>query len=79
MAVSVYSTPTCVYCAKVKDYLRQRQVKFVEYDVSRDQRKGEEMIHKSRQAGVPVIDFHGTIIVGFDKDRIDRLIVRTRS
>jgi len=74
MAVSVYSTPSCVYCRKVKEYLRERQVKFRDYDVSRDERKAEEMMHKSRQAGVPVIDFNGTILVGFDKGRLDRLI-----
>jgi glutaredoxin-like YruB-family protein len=78
MAVSVYSTPTCTFCTKVKEYLRERQVRFSEIDVSRDQRKAEEMIHKSRQAGVPVIDFHGSIIVGFDKNRLDQLIARTR-
>ena len=49
MAVSVYSTPTCVYCSKVKDYLREHQVGFVDYDISRDERKADEMIHKSRQ------------------------------
>jgi len=74
MAVSVYTTPTCSYCRMVKDYFRQRGVKFREYDVSRDQRKAEEMLHKSRQAGVPVIDFNGKIIVGFDRTQIDRLI-----
>lgn len=79
MAVSVYSTPTCVYCSKVKDYLRGRQVRFVEYDVSRDERKAEEMIKKSRQMGVPVIDFNGTVIVGFDKNRLDQLIARSKS
>jgi glutaredoxin 3 len=79
MAVSVYSTPACAYCKKVKEYLRERQVKFIDYDVSRDERKAEEMIHKSRQMGVPVIDFNGTVIVGFDKNRLDRLIARMRS
>jgi len=79
MAVSVYSTPACAYCSKVKDYFRERKVRFVDYDVSRDERKAEEMIHKSRQMGVPVIDFNGTIVVGFDKNRLDQLIARSRS
>jgi len=78
MAVSVYSTPSCVYCRKVKEYLRERHVKFREYDVSRDERKADEMMHKSRQAGVPVIDFNGTVLVGFDKGRLDRLIERSK-
>jgi glutaredoxin-like YruB-family protein len=78
MAVSIYSTPSCTFCTKVKKYLRERQVKFRDYDVSKDVRKAEEMLHKSRQTGVPVIDFNGTIIVGFDKNTLDRLIARTR-
>ena len=78
MAVSVYSTPTCTYCTQIKQYFRDRQVKFVDYDVSRDQRKGEEMVHKSNQTGVPVVDFNGTIIVGFDRSRLDRLITEMK-
>lgn len=78
MAVSIYSTPTCTYCRQLKDYLRERGVKFVDYDVSRDDRKAGEMLHKSRQTGVPVLDFNGTVIVGFDKQRIDRLIAQSR-
>jgi glutaredoxin len=60
----------------LKDYLRERQVKFVDYDVSRDDRKAGEMLQKSRQTGVPVLDFNGTIIVGFDKPKVDRLIAK---
>lgn len=78
MAVSVYSTPTCVHCSRLKDYLKERHVKFQDIDVSRDERKAAEMLHKSRQQGVPVTDFNGTIIVGFDRERIDRLIARNR-
>jgi glutaredoxin-like YruB-family protein len=79
VAVSVYTTPTCTFCTQVKGYLRDRNVRFTEYDIARDQRKAEEMIHKSRQAGVPVIDFNGSIIVGFDRDRLDKLIHKSRS
>lgn len=74
MAVSVYSTPACVHCSRLKDYLRERRVKYQEIDVSRDERKAAEMVHKSQQQGVPVTDFNGTIVVGFDRERIDRLI-----
>ena len=79
MAVSVYSTPNCSYCAQVKNYFRERHVKFTDYDVARDERKAGEMVHKSRQMGVPVIDFNGTIIVGFDRNKLDRLIARSKS
>ena len=78
MAVRIYSTPTCTFCHQLKDYLCDRHVKFVDYDVSRDQRKAGEMLHKSRQTGVPVLDFHGTIVVGFDKPKVDRLIAKHR-
>jgi glutaredoxin len=54
-----------------KNYLNSRGVKFTDYDVSIDQRRGEEMVKKSGQMGVPVIDINGTIIVGFDKNKID--------
>ena len=79
MAVSVYTTPTCTYCTLVKNYFRERNVRFTEYDIARDQRKAEEMMHKCRQAGAPVIDFNGSIVVGFDRDRLERLIRKTRS
>ena len=79
MAVSVYSTPTCSYCTQVKNYFRERGVKFTDYNVARDERKSEEMVHKSRQTSVPVIDFNGAIIVGFDRNRLDGLIARSKS
>ena len=79
MAVRIYSTPSCTFCTQLKNYLRDRQVKFTEYDVSRDERKAGEMLAKSRQTGVPVLDFHGNVIVGFDKGRIDRLIAKYAS
>ena len=78
MAVRIYSTPTCTFCDQLKSYLRTRSVKFVDYDVSRDDRKAGEMLNKSRQTAVPVLAFHGTIVVGFDKPKVDRLIAKYR-
>jgi len=74
MSVIVYSTPTCVYCKMVKKYFESRNVKFEEIDVSRDREAAAEMVRKSGQMGVPVVDIDGTIIVGFDKDKIDSLL-----
>lgn len=74
MSVIIYSTPTCVYCKMVKKYFESQSVKFDDIDVSRDKEAAAEMIRKSGQMGVPVIDIDGTIIVGFDKDRIDSLL-----
>ena len=69
-SVKVYSTPTCPYCIRVKQFLSDNNIAFENYDVAADQAKGEEMIQKSGQMGVPVIDIDGEIIVGFDRDKI---------
>ena len=68
--VIVYSTPTCPYCDMAKNFLKENKVEFSEFDVSIDQENAQEMIRKSGQTGVPVLDIDGTIIVGFDVDRI---------
>jgi glutaredoxin len=59
-----------------KDYFRQKGISFTEYNVAADQRKAEEMVRKSGQMGVPVIDVHGKIIIGFNKPEIDRALTR---
>ena len=79
MSVKVYSTPTCGYCRMVKDYLKERSINFTDYNVAVDQRKAEEMVYKTHQMGVPVIDFDGKIILGFNKEKLDRVIATTRS
>ena len=68
--VKVYSTPTCPWCIRVKQFLKENNIAFEDYDVGTDHAKGEEMVNKSGQMGVPVIDIEGEIIVGFDKERI---------
>lgn len=74
MKVTVYSTPTCPYCVMAKDYLAEKNIPFEDIDVSADPAKAREMIQKSGQRGVPVIDIDGNIVVGFDRRRIDELI-----
>ncbi len=74
MSVTIYSTPTCVYCKMVKKYFVSQNVQFSEVDVSRDREAAADLVKKSGQLGVPVIDIDGTIIVGFDKDKIDSLL-----
>ncbi|MEW9096048.1 MAG: glutaredoxin domain-containing protein [Clostridiaceae bacterium] len=74
MNVIVYTTPTCPWCKVVKDYLKSNDVDYVEYDVSKDDKAATEMISKSGQMGVPVIDLDGNIIVGFDQESIDRIL-----
>ncbi len=68
--VSVYSTRTCPWCIRMKQFLKDNNVEFNDYDVGSDQEKAEEMISKSGQMGVPVMDIDGKIIVGFDKEKI---------
>ena len=65
--VNVYSTPTCPYCKMAKAFLKEKGVKFKDFDVSSDRAAAKEMIEKSGQMGVPVIDINGKIIVGFDR------------
>ena len=72
--VIVYSTPSCPYCHAAKDYLKENKVKFKDIDVSKDQSKAQEMIEKSGQMGVPVLDIGGKIIVGFDREEIKKAL-----
>ncbi len=74
MNVKVYTTPSCPYCGMAKRYLDSKNIKYDSIDVSTDRNAAAEMVNISGQRGVPVIDFEGTIIVGFDKDRIDSLL-----
>ena len=76
MAVSIYTTPTCGYCKVAKEYFRQQHIPYTEYDVTRDQRRADEMMRKSHQMGVPVIDVNGRIIVGFNKPEIEKALHR---
>jgi len=73
-AVTVYSTPTCSWCHAVKDHLRSHQVSFADVDVSTDVARAREMVAKSGQYGVPVLDIDGQIVVGFDRERINGLL-----
>lgn len=72
--VTVYSTQSCPWCVKLKDYLKEKNVEFDDIDVGADQEKAKEMVEKSGQMGVPVADINGTIIVGFDKDAVDKAL-----
>jgi len=72
--VTVYSTPTCPYCVRVKQYLKDSNVGFEDIDVSANAAKAEEMVNKSGQMGVPVLDIEGKIIVGFDKEAIEKTL-----
>lgn len=70
MEVKVYSTPTCPWCKKAKEFLNENKISFKDIDVASDEVGRNEMVEKSGQMGVPVLDIDGTIIVGFDVDKI---------
>jgi glutaredoxin-like YruB-family protein len=74
MKVTVYSTSICPYCDKAKDFLKKNRIKFREIDVNKDKNAAVEMIKKSGQNGVPVIDIDGEIITGFDEKKLKQAL-----
>ena len=73
-SVKVYSTQTCPYCHMAKDFLKENNIVFEDIDVSSSQSAAEEMIQKSGQMGVPVLEIDGTVIVGFDRPKIKKAL-----
>lgn len=72
--VKIYSTPTCVYCKTLKEYFKKRDVSFEDIDVSKDEKELQKMIKDSGQMAVPVVNIDGEIVIGFDKEKIDKLL-----
>lgn len=72
--VTVYSTPTCPWCKKVKAFLKENKIKFKTVDVSKNKTAADEMMKKSGQIGVPVTDVNGTIITGFDQAKLKKAL-----
>ena len=69
-SVKIYTTPTCPYCVRAKQFLKDNNIEFENIDVAAHPEKGQEMVDKSGQMGVPVLDIDGKIIVGFDQNAI---------
>ncbi len=74
LSVIVFTTPTCSWCRKVKSYLKEKQIRYKEIDVSKDERAMRDMVKKSGQMGVPQLWINNRPVVGFDKDKIERLL-----
>ena len=74
MKVRIFSTPSCIYCVTLKVFLKEHNIEFEEIDVSQDEKAQKEMIEKSGQMGVPVVEIDGQIIVGFDREKISQLL-----
>ncbi|MBI2068549.1 MAG: glutathione S-transferase N-terminal domain-containing protein [Candidatus Yanofskybacteria bacterium] len=72
--IKIYTTPTCAYCKMAKEYFKSKGIEYEEFDVMSDVAKREEMVKKSGQLGVPVIDIDGKIVMGFDKPKINQYL-----
>ena len=72
--VIVFSTPTCSFCVQAKRYFKEKNIRFTDVDVSRDQSAAKDMMRRTGQMGVPVILIHNTAIVGFDRTKINQML-----
>lgn len=72
--VKIYTTPTCTYCKMTKEFFDENNVQYENVDVTQDEAARNEMVEKSGQMGVPVIDIDGEIVVGFNKDKLAELL-----
>lgn len=74
MQVIVYSTPSCPWCKKTKEFLKSHKIKFKNVNVASSKKATQEMVKKSGQMGVPVIDIEGKIILGFDEAKLKKTL-----
>ncbi|MDP3724855.1 MAG: glutaredoxin family protein [Nanoarchaeota archaeon] len=74
MVVTIYTTPSCVYCKIAKEFFKEHDVEFEEKNVTEDDAARDAMIQKSGQMGVPVIDIGGKVVVGFNEEKIAGLL-----
>ncbi len=72
--VTIYTTPSCVYCKMTKDFFAKHNVQYEEKNVATDLEARKEMVDKSHQLGVPVIDVGGDIVIGFDQKNLSTLL-----
>ena len=74
MQVTVYSTTRCPWCTRVKDFLKENKIAFKDVNVENNEKAAQEMMDKSGQMGVPVLDIDGTIIIGFNEPEIRKAL-----
>lgn len=72
--VTIYSTPSCHFCHMAKDFFKEKNIAYTDYDVAADAAKRKEMLDKSGQLGVPVIVIDNDLIIGFNKPAIAKLL-----
>lgn len=73
-SVSIYTTPSCQYCKMAKELFKEHNIAYSEYNVAVDAEKRNDMIERSGQMGVPVIEIDGNLVVGFNKELISKLL-----
>jgi glutaredoxin 3 len=76
--ITIYSADWCAFCHAAKDYLDKKGVQYVEKNVESDPTFAQEAVDKSGQMGIPVIDIDGTVIIGFDRPRIDAVLLEKK-
>ena len=72
--VKLYTTEWCTWCQRVKEFFKQHKLNYTEYNVGADEKARDDMIKKSKQTGVPVIDIDGKIVIGYDEARLRELL-----
>lgn len=72
--ITIYSTPTCIYCRMAKDFLTDKNIPFTDYDLTQDAIKREEVIKKTGQMSVPVIEVDGEVMIGFDEEKLSKML-----
>jgi len=75
--VKIYTTPTCAYCKMAKDYFKENNIEYEEFNVAEDTEKRQEVFEKTGQMGVPVIEINDQIIIGFDRSKVEELLQET--
>ena len=72
--ILIYTTPTCHFCHMAKEYFKSKGIKYEEVDLAKNPERGQEVIQKSGQFGVPVIEINGKIVISFDRPKIDEYL-----
>lgn len=72
--VILYSTSTCPWCAKTREFFRQHSIKFTDFDVGKNSKAAQEMFRKTKQMAVPVVEIGNEIIIGYDEDALKKAL-----
>ncbi len=80
MEIKIYTIPTCPWCVKAKEWLKKKKVSFQECNVAESQNSQyrDELLEKSSQMSVPVVDFEGVIVIGFNEKRLEEALERAK-